>query len=79
MLDFFKNTQEEKTTMASSEAHKRANIKWQAANYRRVPLDVRKEYYTDVLKPAADKAGETVGGFIKKAIAERIERLNERS
>ena len=60
--------------MPSSEAHKKANIKWQAANMKRVPLDVRKEYYNDVLKPAADRAGETVGGYIKKAIEQRIER-----
>lgn len=60
--------------MASTEAQKRASIKWQAENYKRVALDVRKEYYSDTLKPAADRAGETVGGYIKKAVAQRIER-----
>ena len=59
--------------MASSEAQKKASIKWQAANMKRVPLDVRKDYYTDRLKPAADRAGESVGGYIKKAIEMRIE------
>ena len=49
-------------------------IKWQKENMRRVPLDVRRDYYDEVLKPSADKAGETVGGYIKKAINERIER-----
>ena len=60
--------------MASTESQKKASVKWQAANMKRVPLDVRKEYYTDILKPAADRAGETVGGYIKKAIEQRIER-----
>ena len=62
--------------MPSSEAQKRASVKWQAANMKRVPLDVRKEYYTDTLKPAADRVGETVGGYIKKAIEQRIAREN---
>ena len=60
--------------MTSTEAQKRASIKWQKENMKRVPFDVRKSYYEEVLKPAADRAGETIGGFIKKAIDQRIER-----
>lgn len=57
----------------SSDARIRASMKWQAANYKRVPLDVAKSYYADVLKPAADAAGESVNGYIKEAIRRRIE------
>lgn len=40
---------------------------------KRVPLDVQKTYYTDVLKPAADRAGMKVNEFIKEALKEKIE------
>jgi predicted HicB family RNase H-like nuclease len=38
-------------------------------------LDVQKEKY-DEIKAAADKAGETVNGYIKKAIEQRMENEN---
>jgi len=40
-------------------------------NYKRIPLDVKKDYY-DQLKEIATNKGETVNGFIKKAIDYRI-------
>lgn len=43
-------------------------------NYKRVPLDVRPEQY-DRIKNTADQLGESVNGFIKTAIDERLERL----
>lgn len=55
--------------MSIPEKQKRYNAK----NIKRVPLDMQKAYYNDILKPAADRAGETVNGFIKKAIAIRID------
>ena len=58
----------------STEAQKKASIKWQAANMKRVPFDVRKDYYEEVLKPAVKEAGMTVGAFIKAAIEEKIAR-----
>ncbi len=45
-------------------------------NIKRVPLDMQKKDY-DKLKSAADNAGETVNGFIKVAIRERIEKLEK--
>ena len=42
---------------------------------KRIPLDVQKEKY-DEIKAAADKAGETVNGYIKKAIEQRMENEN---
>ena len=59
--------------MASTEAQKRASMKYTAKTYRRIPLDVRKEYY-EVIAKAAEAAGESVNGYIKKAIEERIRR-----
>lgn len=42
---------------------------------KRIPLDVQKEKY-DEIKAAADAAGETVNGYIKKSIDERMSRDN---
>lgn len=42
-------------------------------NLKRIPLDVQKEKY-DEIKAAADSAGESVNGYIKRAIDERMER-----
>lgn len=44
-------------------------------NLKRIPLDVQKEKY-DIIKAAADNAGESVNGYIKRAIDERLERDN---
>lgn len=52
-------------------------LKYAKSTYKRVPFDLRKDYYEETLKPAADRAGEPVNMFIKKAIAERIERLSK--
>lgn len=57
-----------------NESRKNSTIKHMRAHYHRIPLSVKNEYYDNVLKPAADRAGESVNGYIKKAIAERIER-----
>ena len=62
--------------MAVSEARKRANAKYNAKAYKRVPLDVRKEDY-EVIKRVADHLGESVNGFIKQAIKERLTKLQK--
>ena len=56
--------------MAIPEKQKKYNEK----NIKRIPLDVQKEYFETVLKPAADSAGVGVNTYIKQAIAEKIER-----
>lgn len=58
--------------MSYSEAQKRATIKYKAKAYKRIPLDVRIEEY-EKIKATAESRGETVNGFIKKAIAERTQ------
>ena len=40
---------------------------------KRIPLDVQKEKYEQI-KAAADLTGESVNGYIKKAIDERMDR-----
>ena len=59
--------------MTYTEAQKRANDKYRKKHYKRIPLDVSKEYYDNQLKPAADAAEESVNGYIKKAIDMRID------
>lgn len=59
--------------MASTESQKKASIKWQKENYSRIPLDVPKEYH-EYLKAIAKANNMTLGGYIKQAIAEKIER-----
>lgn len=60
--------------MATSEAQKRASMKYAAKNYKRVPLDLQADYFETVLKPAAAAAGIGVNTYIKEAIAEKIAR-----
>lgn len=50
---------------------------YRAKTFKRIGVDVMKEYHADVLKPAADAVNESVSEFIKKAITERIDRLIE--
>ena len=47
------------------------NMEYNKKNYKRVPLDISKSKY-DEIKIASDKAGETVNGYIKRAIDDRL-------
>ena len=58
-----------------TESRKNSHMKYAMKKLKRVPLDMQKDYYEEVLKPMADSLGEPVNTFIKKAIEERIERL----
>lgn len=59
--------------MKTSDAQKRASIKYAKNNYKRVPLDVTPDQY-DKIKDHAGGRGESVNGFIKRAINETIQR-----
>lgn len=48
-------------------------IQYAKDNYKRIPLDVRIEDY-EKIKKASQKANDSINGFIKKAINEKIER-----
>ena len=61
--------------MAYNETAYKASQKYKASNIKRVPLDVQKEHY-DRIKNHAEGRGETVNGFIKRAIDETMERDN---
>lgn len=68
---------EESTTMAEeskvSKAQQKAVNKYIQNNYDRINLTVPKGQKA-IIQEAAEAAGETVNGYIKKAIDERIDR-----
>ena len=51
------------------------DIEYAKNKLKRIPLDVQKEKYEEI-KAAATAAGESVIGYIKKAVDERMERDN---
>lgn len=59
--------------MPLTEERKEYLKEYQKSKLKRIPLDVTKEKY-DEIKTAADSAGESVNGYIKKAIDDRMER-----
>ena len=59
--------------MALSENQKQSHIRYAKKALKRIPLDVQKPKYEQI-KAAADSVGETVNGYIKTAIDERMER-----
>ncbi len=59
--------------MGNSESKTEYNIKYAKEKLKRIPLDVQKEKYEEI-KSAAERSGESVNGYIKKAIDERMER-----
>lgn len=56
--------------MPYTDAQKKATQKYKEKNYKRIPLDVQKEFY-DYLKGVADSQNKSVNGFIKEAIDEK--------
>ena len=67
-------SEEKKNTYKGyTEARGKASIAYAKKSLKRIPLDVQKEKY-DQIKVSADTAGETVNGYIKRAIDERMER-----
>lgn len=58
--------------MATKEARARATAKYEAANYDKVLLRMPKGRKADI-----EATGETVNGFINKAIDERLERTKK--
>ncbi|MDD5956806.1 MAG: hypothetical protein PUC40_07490 [Lachnospiraceae bacterium] len=47
-------------------------------HYKRIPLNITHELYQKI-KSASDSRGESVNGFIKKAISERLDRISDHS
>ena len=48
------------------------NIEYAQKNYKRIPLDVQRSKYDEIAQ-AAENVGESVNGYIKKAIDTRLE------
>lgn len=61
--------------MALSEQRKEYLYGYQKSKLKRIPLDVQKEKYEKIAS-AASAAGESVNGYIKKAIDKRLESDN---
>ena len=59
--------------MPESSAKAKYDIDYAKTKLKRVPLDVQKEKYEEI-KAAATAAGESVNGYIKKAVDQRMER-----
>ena len=59
--------------MPASKANQKAVAKYMKANYDDIKVRVPKGE-RDIIKAHAEKAGESVNGYIKKAVDERIER-----
>lgn len=57
-----------------TKAQKDASLKYARENLKRIPLDVKRQYYDEVVKPEADKRGLKVRQFILQAIDEKIQR-----
>lgn len=64
--------------MATSDKKKQYDLQYAKDKLKRIPLDVRKEEYTNI-KDHAIKQGESVNGYIKKAISQRIEKEDKTS
>ena len=59
--------------MTLTDSQKQSRYNYAKKNLKRIPLDVQKETY-EKIKAASERAGESVNGYIKKAIDERMER-----
>ena len=69
------NTLEIGEVMPVSEAHKRASRKYNEKAYDRIELKVRKGEKAN-LQTHAESRGESLNGFVNRAIKETIERDN---
>ena len=60
--------------MAYNEKQKEYAMDYAKRTLKRIPLDVKKEYYENVIVPESEKCGLSARAFILEAIAEKIER-----
>lgn len=62
--------------MTYKKEYNQQNYKYRTEKFKRVGIDFDKEYYENVLKPAADSLSLPVGTFIKKAVENEISKCN---
>ncbi len=63
--------------MALTENQKKSRYDYAKKKLKRIPLDVQKEKYVEI-QTAATAAGESINGYIKKAVDERMERDSDK-
>lgn len=61
--------------MSETSTKRKYDIEYAKNKLKRIPLDVQKEKYEEI-KAAATAAGESVNGYIKKAVDQRMDRDN---
>lgn len=61
--------------MTLSDKRKESMYNYAKTKLKRIPLDVQKEKYEEI-KAAATAAGESVNGYIKKAVDQRMKHDN---
>ena len=61
--------------MADKKSKSQYDIEYAKKKLKRIPLDVTKEKYQEI-KIAAENANESVNGYIKKAVDQRMDRDN---
>lgn len=66
-------SRKEGENMPTKEDKAKYDINYAKVKLKRIPLDVQKEKY-DEIKAAATAAGESVNGYIKKAVDERMKK-----
>lgn len=59
--------------MPYNESTYKASVKYRASHIKRIPLDVQVSEY-EMIKAAATTSGESVNGYIKRAIRQAMER-----
>lgn len=59
--------------MSEKKSKTKYDIEYAKTKLKRIPLDVQKEKY-EKIKTAATAAGESVNGYIKNAVDQRMER-----
>ena len=57
----------------AKENKKQYSIQYAKKNYKRIPLDVRFEQYNRIVK-ASQKNSESINGYIKQAIEDRLKK-----
>lgn len=62
--------------MDNEKKNRTAEYKYKAKKWKRIPLDIDKNYYNNILLPTCNKLNMPVNTFIKQAIAEKIDREN---
>ena len=60
--------------MAYTEKQGQYSVQYAKKNLKRIPLDVKKEYYEDVIVKEAEKLGMSVRSFILSAIEEKVQK-----